>query len=197
MKEILKKLEEFRIARNIDCSQGRKFVLNKEVGFMLSEAAEYLDAENDFDRVDALCDISVFAINAYYLLMPSIEDSAFYYAEASQDSATNIVFIINNINNLLKDYPMIAARLPLIVKYCKLLLEDMGYDFKDCMLETIEEISSRKQSPSQAIEWQENGTSGKWQKDKNQDNSTLYVANYSSCKVQNVHISSILDDVAK
>lgn len=60
--------------------------------------------------------------------------------------------------------------------------ENMGYDYDECMSETIMEISSRKQDPEQKIEWDLNGASGKWQKDKNQNKDELYVAKYELCK---------------
>ena len=60
--------------------------------------------------------------------------------------------------------------------------EQMGYDNLKCNEEVFKEINSRKQCPTQAVEWEINGVNGKWQKDKNQDKSTLYKANYKGCK---------------
>jgi len=51
-----------------------------------------------------------------------------------------------------------------------------GYDIDLTMKETLKEISSRKG----AI----NPTTGKWTKDPNQDPSTLYKANYTTCRVK-------------
>ena len=62
------------------------------------------------------------------------------------------------------------------------LIDYMGYDYLKCLDETIKEISSRKQDPNQKRDWELNGVSGKWQKDLNQDKSTLYKADYNSCK---------------
>jgi len=58
----------------------------------------------------------------------------------------------------------------------------MGYDNKKCEDEVFKEINSRKQCPIQKELWEETYPVGKWEKDKNQDESTLYKANYSSCK---------------
>ena len=60
--------------------------------------------------------------------------------------------------------------------------EMMGYDNTKTMLETIKEISSRKQDTEQKAKWKDIGASGKWQKDKNQEEETLYTADYESCK---------------
>ena len=54
------------------------------------------------------------------------------------------------------------------------------------MKQTLKEISSRVQDPSQKQKWSEQGGNvlgEKWQKDKNQASSTLYKANYNVCKL--------------
>lgn len=62
-------------------------------------------------------------------------------------------------------------------------LGTMKYNGKKCMKETIKEISSREQDKDQKENWFKNGAVGKWQKDSSQDKDTLYVANYSKCKL--------------
>ena len=59
-------------------------------------------------------------------------------------------------------------------------LTKLGYDPTLCLKETVKEISSRKQDPKQA---QTNWAGSKWKKDKNQDKSTLYTADYSTCRI--------------
>jgi predicted HAD superfamily Cof-like phosphohydrolase len=49
----------------------------------------------------------------------------------------------------------------------------LGYDPNKVLAETLLEISSRKGTI--------NPTTGKWQKDVNQDPTTLYKADYSAC----------------
>lgn len=62
-------------------------------------------------------------------------------------------------------------------------LGTMKYNGKKCMKETIKEISSRNQDEDQKENWLKNGAVGKWQKDSSQDKDTLYVADYSKCKL--------------
>ena len=62
-------------------------------------------------------------------------------------------------------------------------LGTMKYNGKKCMKETIKEIDSRVQDPLQKEDWAKNGAVGKWQKDSSQDKDTLYVADYSKCKL--------------
>ena len=59
----------------------------------------------------------------------------------------------------------------------------MGYNLDLVMKQVIKEISSRQQDPLQVISWRMEGPSGKWQKDKSQDPSTLYKADFSVCKL--------------
>lgn len=61
-------------------------------------------------------------------------------------------------------------------------LGTMKYNNKQCMIETIKEISSRKQDPQQKIYWTNVKPEGKWKKWEDQPKDTLYVANYSKCK---------------
>lgn len=74
--------------------------------------------------------------------------------------------------------------------YCDLIvfsinaIELLGYDADKCMNETIKEISSREQNPSQKEIWSKWGASGKWEKNKDQDISTLYKADYDRCKIE-------------
>ena len=51
----------------------------------------------------------------------------------------------------------------------------LGYDVEKCEQECLKEISSRQGA------WSDE--KGKWIKDPNQDPSTLYVADYDSCKI--------------
>lgn len=67
--------------------------------------------------------------------------------------------------------------------FCINETELMGYDNLKCNVEVFQEINSRQQDPMQYMEWQKNGAIGKWQKDKNQKDWTLYEANYEVCKL--------------
>lgn len=61
----------------------------------------------------------------------------------------------------------------------------LGYNPELCLKQTVKEISSREQDPNQALAWA-NGQrlpGEKWLKNRQQDPSTLYVAEYSTCKL--------------
>jgi hypothetical protein len=58
-----------------------------------------------------------------------------------------------------------------------------GYNPEMVLNEMLKHISSRKQDTQQKEVWDKWGASGKWQKQKDQDPSTLYEPNYERCKL--------------
>lgn len=63
----------------------------------------------------------------------------------------------------------------------------LGYNPELCLKQTVKEISSREQDPNQAAAWA-NGQrlpGEKWLKNRQQDPSTLYTADYSTCRLYN------------
>lgn len=66
------------------------------------------------------------------------------------------------------------------------LITQHKYNPELTLKQTVKEITSRKQDPNQADAWSKNPNLQnieKWQKDKSQDPSTLYKADYSTCKI--------------
>ena len=63
-------------------------------------------------------------------------------------------------------------------------LTKLKYNPELVLKQTVKEISSRQQDPEQAKAWAAgNRQPGeKWNKDRSQDPSTLYIADYSTCK---------------
>ena len=63
----------------------------------------------------------------------------------------------------------------------------LGYNPELCLKQTVKEIYSREQHPKQALDWA-NGQrlpGEKWLKNRQQDPSTLYTADYSTCRLSN------------
>ena len=60
-------------------------------------------------------------------------------------------------------------------------IEDMGYDARDALIEALLEVSSRKQCPRQIRRGRKPGE--KWEKDKDQDKTTMYKAVYTKQEV--------------
>ena len=63
----------------------------------------------------------------------------------------------------------------------------LGYNPELCLKQTVKEISSREQDPNQAASWanDQKMPGEKWLKNRQQDPSTLYTADYSTCKLSN------------
>ena len=64
-------------------------------------------------------------------------------------------------------------------------LVKLGYNPELTLKQTVKEITSRKQYPAQAKRWAINDKQPgeKWLKNLDQPESTLYIANYSTCKL--------------
>ena len=64
-------------------------------------------------------------------------------------------------------------------------LVKLGLNPELCLKQTVKEISSREQCPEQAARWTANDKQPgeKWLKNPNQHESTLYKADFSTCKL--------------
>jgi hypothetical protein len=81
------------------------------------------------------------------------------------------------------EYEMVDA-LGDIIKVAVSGLWKLGYDPDLVMGEVLREINSREQDPLQAEAWRMEGPDNqKWQKNKAQDPTTLYKADYTNCKL--------------
>ncbi|AQW87126.1 hypothetical protein CPIN18021_0279 [Campylobacter pinnipediorum subsp. caledonicus] len=119
------------------CKDKGLSIVNQRAGYaanLSKEITEYLRANNDDDKVDALCDMIVFTLNATYKLEYRTGDShfdnkvpviAFAFLSMYCDKLANITDVAYFVANIIRN------------------IEIMGYDSYKCMLETIKKISSR------------------------------------------------------
>lgn len=177
MKLIIDGLNIWRENRNIN---KKEFVMDDEVANLLEECTEYLRAKNEYEQIDALCDVGVFGINGY-CIHPNKEEYIYDLENSLNiyETKVDIYDILEILSRVGRDGVIDIS----IIDYSFSMMNQMGYDYKKCMLETIKEISSREQDPIQKEEWLKNGPSGKWQKNKQQNPDTLYKADYESCKL--------------
>ena len=63
----------------------------------------------------------------------------------------------------------------------------LGFNPELCLKQTVKEISSREQCPDQAASWAtgDRMPGEKWLKNPEQDPTTLYSADYSTCRLHN------------
>ena len=190
--EIYKGLAEWRAERGITAeSQKEGYLVN-----VMEELGELATALREYERfskpsypyqknkkyaehgiIDALCDISVFTINAWadipcelkrteielrkssldadYILKQMVEKCArFSYFEWGETSAFNIILI-----------------------NCAYLCEHYGFNFEIAMLETIKEISSRTGSYDEKAK--------KWIKDESDEaRAKWYKADYELARIE-------------
>lgn len=144
------------------------------------EIVEYLRAENDEQRVDALCDMFVFSVNAINAMrkieyaslemnlsiqVPEICERS-YFAEIVQRFALIATY----------GYTLNVDALITIAICAKAQVCQYGFDFLIAMDETIKEIHSRTGA------W--NDETQKWEKFKTPEAMELwYKADYSKAKV--------------
>ena len=166
MKEIAKKLTQWMDERNLDINGQRKgFVSNIQ-----EEMLEYFSAKDDNQRIDALCDIAVFCINA----MKKYQKESIKEPE----TVTNIISSVTLGKQLdqITQNKFSKDSLESMIDICYTLATEMGYDFKKAMDETIKEISSRTGAYDE--------TAKKWIKDTSDEaKAKWYKANYELAKV--------------
>lgn len=177
MNEIINRLEIWRKVRGLNSSQGFKFDLNSQVSFLTEEITEYLRAKDDSDRVDALCDLSIFSLNAINSLDNNYDDLfSETYHKSKRVNFYSIANIIDRLPYMFRKGNYIKFNFMDIVEISRWMIEDMNYDYFKCMNETLKEIESRKGAFDPE--------SGKWEKFKDDESKKLwYKADYESCKL--------------
>lgn len=147
---------------------------------MVDEEIEELALAASMDEtIDALCDIIVLTENQAKLEGSSID----YSTRLSPICLSSLPSIL--LKHALLGYSYgedNTSAFQELYNIAYTFISYYGYLPELAMRETVLEISSRQQSPAQALDWSTNGPSGKWLKDKSQDPTTLYTADYSKCR---------------
>ncbi|MCZ6159126.1 hypothetical protein [Campylobacter ureolyticus] len=144
------------------------------VGNLCEEMAEYYRATNDDEKIDALCDMGVFALNS---LCCDLKDAREYFEKKEKPIMDKFLFIraFGLIQEMGIGTHTLVKFLYLFIKEIESEMNVMGYDFYKCMLETIQEISSRTGHYDENIH--------KFIKDKSpKAQAKWYRANYERCK---------------
>ncbi|KQH54871.1 hypothetical protein [Campylobacter coli] len=136
--EIKERLAKWREERHLTYE-------NQQTGFLgnvFEEVSEYFRAKNDLEKIDALCDIAIFCFNSFDLEFK--EMGKIYDFDATKIS---IVDITNDLTYttakfMRKDFKYFNNIYRLVFN-CKHLCKNLGFNFYQCMLQTIKEIESR------------------------------------------------------
>lgn len=126
---IVESLQEWCKERNLTAKQQDENLL----GNVLEELTELTRAKTDSERIDALCDIVVFTINAY--------GDKFSYADYTGYEVRNENAIHNLIRVVTQDIQCNAHKDVVLICFGSMRL--LGYDPFKAMVETLKEISSR------------------------------------------------------
>ena len=184
LNKIYAQLEAWRAERKITAqSQKDGYIINimEEFG-ELSQALRGLEFENtrrvaEHEIIDALCDISVFTINAGADIPCCLKDSAIYANQISF-SVTNLCNLIDNCVEFASDHDYKdGVYHNSILVNCAKLCEYYGFNFEIAMLETIKEISSRTGAYDEKAK--------KWIKDTSDEaKAKWYQADYELARIE-------------
>ena len=191
LNEIYAQLKAWRHERGITAeSQKQGYIVN-----VMEEFGELATALREYERfskpsypypknkkyaehgiIDAICDISVFTINAG----ADVDDNT----KAKVIDITKTTILNSSFSSLLSycgDYAGYVKAFSCfndILLVCAKLCENYGFDFQIAMLETIKEISSRTGSYDEV--------SKKWVKDESDEaKAKWYQANYELARISN------------
>ena len=168
---IRKALKEWRKERHLT----RENQLSGLINNLLEEVNELKEAKDDYEKVDAYCDMAVFAFN----VLDDNYEIAIDIAKPSREylgNATALEVTILGLSEDLKKNPDISDEL--LVNFIELLFSNiyyLGFNWFKAMIETIKEINSR------TGKWDE--SKKKWIKDKSPEaKAKWYKANYEECR---------------
>ena len=183
--EIYKGLKAWRHERGITAeSQKAGYTINimEEFG-ELSQALRGLELENtrkvaEYAIIDALCDISVFTINAGADVNCNEKIESINTTTQTTRCNSSLSFLLSECGNF-DYYGKFSSYVCFnqILLSCAKLCERYGFNFEIAMLETIKEISSRTGSYDEV--------SKKWVKDEsNEARAKWHKADYEKARIK-------------
>ena len=129
--DIILQLEKWCNERHLDKETQRKGL----VANLLEELSEFYRAKDEYEQVDALCDMIVFCINSLG------RDVLSFMQQVQSDTMVKEGTIISLVDKLQESNHKLFIYM--VIKLADKQLKQLGYDTYKCLLETIKEISSR------------------------------------------------------
>jgi hypothetical protein len=150
-----------------------------QIGFLVKELHEFITAKDSNGRIDALCDMTVFSVNAIALLNRNHDrtdeeiHAGFETGDISKyvDSVIGIAKEINGYIGLCFHEKRRQDIYAMLIAFCRGAIEFLGYDYDKAMEETLKEINSRVGAFDEV--------KGKWVKTE-----TKYKANYDVARIE-------------
>ena len=191
LEQIYKELQAWREERKITAeSQKTGYLVNvmEELGELAQalrdyekfsatkqDAAKKQKAEHDI--IDALCDISVFTINAWADIPCELKRTEIELKKSSLDADYILKQMIEKCAEFSHFEWVDIPSFNIILANCAYLCEHYGFDFQIAMDETIKEISSRTGA------YDENAK--KWVKDESDEaKAKWYKADYEKARIK-------------
>ena len=190
--EIYKGLAEWRAERGITAeSQKAGYLVN-----VMEELGELATALREYERfskpsypyqknkkyaehgiIDALCDISVFTINAWADIPCELKRTEIELRKSSLDADYILKQMIEKCAEFSHFEWVDIPSFNIILANCAYLCEHYGFDFQIAMDETIKEISSRTGAYDEKAK--------KWVKDESDEaKAQWYKANYELARIE-------------
>lgn len=140
-------LKQWREERELSIKSQR----NELIGNLCGEIAKYHKATNNDEKIDALCYIYVFCMNS---LNGDLKDTRVDFIGKSFPRVYALnnskLFLLAEIENKLNELKIEDIVLETFNLYLYIMMRNaeyetlnLGYNFYECILETIEEISSK------------------------------------------------------
>lgn len=169
-------LKQWRDERHLTVENQREGL----IGNLFEEMTEYYRATNENKKIDALCDIYVFCMNSLGCDMKRAREKTIIIMD-SKNKFLLLNFINDNLEGTKKednyfDEIGLNESLYTFMQCSEIEAIELGYNFYQCMLETIKEISSRTGYYDDNIHKFVKDTSPKAK-------AKWYKANYSKCKI--------------
>lgn len=137
--EIKKRLAKWRKGRHLSYKNQREEFL----GNVFKKVGEYFRAKNDYESMNALCDIAIFFINSFKFEY----ETTFSYVNVSNDDFTrHLIYRLGDIIEKNKELDLEFAEIHLgygVLVLIENMVSELNFDFHKCMLEKIKEIESQ------------------------------------------------------
>ena len=171
LSEIQSLLRDWCSERNLDIQNQNANVQAN----LLEEVVEYLRAKDEYEKIDALCDIIVFSLNATDKEVELWSSEQIWKRNIRNIASMATYYIKDEIGCRILSKHQEREYLDKIINTAWYMISDMKYAPYHCLMETIKEISSRKGEYNETIK-----KFVKYQGAYNESEANEYVRNLDS-----------------
>lgn len=143
--DIMDSLQKWRETRHLTLENQRAGLLGNLAEEIMELTRAYQN-KDEIEIIDALCDIAVFSMGAIKKIDKEITLDIFFDDEELDNISLSayIAQLVADFSNLFVESNQLDYFLLKIINHCANTIQQaMGYNFYECMKETIKEINSR------------------------------------------------------